>query len=1272
MENNNLMNNKSKSKEKKDDLNNNYFIQKRQIYHHLNNNNKNLKFTTDNTRFERYNQTLMNSRKNFRYIQSKNNEDLKSESINLNINKILNTRYQNTEIKENNEDEFETELLNVFIYIYYYEKSLKEKNIFNNNEKYYLINPDWLNKFKALYSYDKIKELLETKKAINYVSIDSKIDNIINILLEKVKLEKKPLKTSFKEIIASIIQIDSNNYCINNGIIFPSKIMDIIKNIYPEFKSFKKKNIYFKDIYIYYINNIKIIVGIFNNNAFFIPIYVFVYNSLEIEEVEEDIMISTNIKEYLLKRNCDIKSSRQTLKNEKGEEIGSLYILFKNIPKNNIKKKCSSNLNDKNNEIIKSLRIDNDKKFHRIEKNYQKKSETEFNNNENNNNIPLKNKEKKIQKEDPLLLNNNFINKLEIKNNYNNLLTQSQNEIINKINILENEFKTNEKIFPLFQNKVEELEKIKNDFSNLDKRHKNLVRKYQILQKENVNMIKEKEQINKNLKEYKEKILEQKYLIEQNINQINMLKKELQNKDENIKFINKELDKITSEKNDVLISKNSEINSLKEEISILKKNEEYLLFLKTNITEMKKKFEHINDIEKEKNNINRQCNSLLEKNKVLEKQNIQIKEDYKKLSEKINEEHTSNQKDLINIKNNFEKQINDLNQILKLKDEKIENIKTLNKQEINKIKNEKDKLENTCKEKENKINELVMQLNQKMVNDKIKLQTIQKKEKEISKRTEELNKKEKNLTELIDRHKCLNDTNISLEKNITDLKNQKDKLINDIKKYEELLKRKKEILKKIEEEKKINSQEQNNINKFSNLFHKNNEYNNDINITNEQYVTQNSHIQINSNKNISPNQNSLFIRNNIYNNISYPKFSFNKEFDIKNSNNNHILSFNEINIIKYYSKPPLIGLTNIGSSSYKNSVLQCLSQTSDLSNYFLNENNKERIMNNNIAKKNKNDLQLCPIYYNLIKNLWNKNEAYKSFSPENFLISIGIMIKSEQGQFTLHEKGEVQDFIIFILERMHKELKEPKYNRNNISFNQINPENPLNCYNRNSAFNHFINEPKNERSIISDIFFGFNESTNICQYCKNNYNSKGQSEPICYNYGIFNIFIFPLEEVRKFRNQFFQVNDSNMITLSECFSYSQKSELFTGNNQNYCNICRQYSDSVNTSKIFVSPKVLILLFNRGNLPNINIDFRMELNIDDFVICKDKNETYNLYGVVSLIEDNEQNGHFVATCKSPIDGIWYRYNDEIVEPVNDFQKDVRDFGTTYILFYEKQK
>ena len=47
-----------------------------------------------------------------------------------------------------------------------------------------------------------------------------------------------------------------------------------------------------------------------------------------------------------------------------------------------------------------------------------------------------------------------------------------------------------------------------------------------------------------------------------------------------------------------------------------------------------------------------------------------------------------------------------------------------------------------------------------------------------------------------------------------------------------------------------------------------------------------------------------------------------------------------------------------------------------------------------------------------------------------------------------------------------------------------------------------------------------------------------------------------------------------------------------------------------------------------------------------------------------------NAHFIATCKSPVDGNWYRYTDAFVDPINNFQKDVYDFGVPYILFYQK--
>ena len=84
-----------------------------------------------------------------------------------------------------------------------------------------------------------------------------------------------------------------------------------------------------------------------------------------------------------------------------------------------------------------------------------------------------------------------------------------------------------------------------------------------------------------------------------------------------------------------------------------------------------------------------------------------------------------------------------------------------------------------------------------------------------------------------------------------------------------------------------------------------------------------------------------------------------------------------------YSSPTLIGLNNIGGIPFMNSTLQCLSQTKELTNFFLNEKNKNKIINNNIAKQNKNGLQLSPVYLELIQKLWDKNGP-KSFSANKF------------------------------------------------------------------------------------------------------------------------------------------------------------------------------------------------------------------------------------------------------------------------------------------------
>ena len=158
-------------------------------------------------------------------------------------------------------------------------------------------------------------------------------------------------------------------------------------------------------------------------------------------------------------------------------------------------------------------------------------------------------------------------------------------------------------------------------------------------------------------------------------------------------------------------------------------------------------------------------------------------------------------------------------------------------------------------------------------------------------------------------------------------------------------------------------------------------------------------------------------------------------------------------------KPTLIGLNNIGATCFMNSTLQCLSQTINLTKYFLNKNNQDRIINNNIALKNKNDLQLSPVYLELIQKLWDENGP-KSFSPNKFMNTIEKM----NSLFKTGQAGDAKDFIIFILEQIHKELKTPINNDNNI--NNI----PLNQYDKQNALYYFFNDFKKECSVISDIF----------------------------------------------------------------------------------------------------------------------------------------------------------------------------------------------------------
>ena len=528
---------------------------------------------------------------------------------------------------------------------------------------------------------------------------------------------------------------------------------------------------------------------------------------------------------------------------------------------------------------------------------------------------------------------------------------------------------------------------------------------------------------------------------------------------------------------------------------------------------------------------------------------------------------------------------------------------------INDLKQENEKLKNDYKANLNEIknlkNKIILMEQNNSVNNE-QNNNSNENENEIKKKLDKLNNKEKTLNEI----------KLDLENKMKLLMKEKEKLNikKELEKYKiENNKLKNENIILIEKSKKLEKDKKEKEQKYKELFDKNE----GINIMNN---------DIKENKDEKSKQNEIL--------INQP--------------------------ISSYNLSPLIGLNNIGATRFMNATLQCLSQTEYLTNYFLKEENKEQIINNNITLVNKNENQLSPRYLELINNLWSKT-AKKSYSPYEFRK----IIEEMNPLFKEGQTGDCKDFIKFVLQRIHNELKKPN---NNFAITKKN----LNQYDKNSVLYNFFYEFLKETSIISNFFFGTIETTNICLNCKNNSMFRGMNTPICYNYQSFNCLIFSLEEIAKmkFNNMSYINMDKNIVNIDDCFKFYEKTVYFI----NYCGVCNMKCDCECKCKIYVSPIVLILILNKGKDNNykVKMNFYENINISQYVIENEGNQLiYDLYGVITLIGKSGPSEHFVASCKSPVDQKWYRYSDDLVSLINDFKREVIDFETPYILFYKKK-
>ena len=338
-----------------------------------------------------------------------------------------------------------------------------------------------------------------------------------------------------------------------------------------------------------------------------------------------------------------------------------------------------------------------------------------------------------------------------------------------------------------------------------------------------------------------------------------------------------------------------------------------------------------------------------------------------------------------------------------------------------------------------------------------------------------------------------------------------------------------------------------------------------------------------------------------------------------------------------------LGLENIGATCYMNATIQCLCHVLNVKNYFQNT----ELVNKDTKDKN------CPLtkeFYKLVNNLWKEPTRNKKYyTPTDFKDCISILNPLFKGIAA----NDSKDLIIFIYETIHNEINKKIYY-------QIN--NNINNYDLILFRNNYYS---NNSSFLIDTFYFEQQSELTCLNC--NYNK--------ISYNISNIIIFPLEKVREYMIKK-SPNGFLSVTLKDCFENFQDKEILQGINRIFCNQCHQMSDASSANKIHTCPEVMTIILNRGKGLEFDVNFEYPLIFDISKFIVDKTSTnnyqYELICVLTHLGPSGMAGHFIAFCKSPVDGNWYCYNDsEVSECIDPRQyKTGQIEEIPYVLFYQK--
>jgi ubiquitin C-terminal hydrolase len=344
-----------------------------------------------------------------------------------------------------------------------------------------------------------------------------------------------------------------------------------------------------------------------------------------------------------------------------------------------------------------------------------------------------------------------------------------------------------------------------------------------------------------------------------------------------------------------------------------------------------------------------------------------------------------------------------------------------------------------------------------------------------------------------------------------------------------------------------------------------------------------------------------------------------------------------LNLKSKYKKPAKTGLINIEDNSYLNAVLQCFGNIYNIANYFLDQNNADKI-NNNMAN-NINPLSFVIDRLFLHFYPYPEKAEREKYSPENIFKILSTM--STFGS----SRNIPSNFLVFLLDELHQELNENKGNKSIVINKSNQPEIIIKEGIKNFKYTN--------NSIISNNFNWFGLKELYCTQCNNPE----------YKFETFNTFDLNISE-------YYQNNKKDDIKINDCLEYRKIQNTL----KKQCDNCKNTCNYKVINRIYSSPNIFAFILDREDLNEdlMKIPFIIEeyINLDNYIEDEKSIKEYSLIGVVSI---SLRERKYIGFSKSIIDNKWYLYNDTKVNEISiDFilkSHNQYNYYIPCILFYE---